>query len=156
MGRDTVQLETAVSTISQEYLLEFTFEYDISEGLHPELPGDMYSVEDVVLDTTTTEVALKVNLEREVTAMGPLVNKRRRKRDQSETEVNIPPKVLRTDHASVRHESHTRGGKSLATMGLGAGSTIPTPIPQETPADVIGPDPLSYARLQSIPERDIA
>nr|GEX24401.1 hypothetical protein [Tanacetum cinerariifolium] len=39
MGRDTVQLETAVSTISQEYLLEFTSEYGISEALHPELRG---------------------------------------------------------------------------------------------------------------------
>nr|GEV13236.1 hypothetical protein [Tanacetum cinerariifolium] len=39
MGRDTVQLETAVSTISQEDLLEFTSEYAISEALHPELPG---------------------------------------------------------------------------------------------------------------------
>nr|GEV83460.1 hypothetical protein [Tanacetum cinerariifolium] len=39
MGRDTIQLETAVSTISQEYLLEFTSEYDISEDLHPELHG---------------------------------------------------------------------------------------------------------------------
>ncbi|GKD66785.1 hypothetical protein Tco_1308893 [Tanacetum coccineum] len=39
MGRDTIQLENAVSTISQEYLLEFTFEYGITEGLHPELPG---------------------------------------------------------------------------------------------------------------------
>nr|GEX68541.1 hypothetical protein [Tanacetum cinerariifolium] len=38
MGRDTVQLETTVSTISQEYLLEFTSEYGISEALHPELP----------------------------------------------------------------------------------------------------------------------
>nr|GEW25832.1 hypothetical protein [Tanacetum cinerariifolium] len=38
MVRDTVQLETAVSTISQEYLLEFTSEYGISEDLHPELP----------------------------------------------------------------------------------------------------------------------
>ncbi|GKE39267.1 hypothetical protein Tco_1462672, partial [Tanacetum coccineum] len=38
MGRDTVQLETAVSTITQEYLLEFTPEYSISEDLHPELP----------------------------------------------------------------------------------------------------------------------
>nr|GEV15224.1 hypothetical protein [Tanacetum cinerariifolium] len=36
--RDTVQLETAVTTISQEYLLEFTSEYGISEALHPELP----------------------------------------------------------------------------------------------------------------------
>ncbi|GJU34047.1 hypothetical protein Tco_1182401 [Tanacetum coccineum] len=39
MGRDTIQLENAVSTISQEYLLEFTSEYGIPEGLHPELPG---------------------------------------------------------------------------------------------------------------------
>nr|GEV52521.1 hypothetical protein [Tanacetum cinerariifolium] len=39
MGRDTVRLETAVKTISQEYLLEFTSEYGIPEALHPELPG---------------------------------------------------------------------------------------------------------------------
>nr|GEU90254.1 hypothetical protein [Tanacetum cinerariifolium] len=37
--KDTVQLETAVSTISQEYLLEFTSEYGISEDLYPKLPG---------------------------------------------------------------------------------------------------------------------
>nr|GEZ55244.1 hypothetical protein [Tanacetum cinerariifolium] len=46
MGRDTVQLETAVSIISHEYLLEFTSEYDISKALHPELPGP----EDRILD----------------------------------------------------------------------------------------------------------
>nr|GEY85646.1 transposase (putative), gypsy type [Tanacetum cinerariifolium] len=39
MGRDTVQLETAVNTISHEYLLEFTSEYSIPETLHPVLPG---------------------------------------------------------------------------------------------------------------------
>ncbi|GJV87940.1 hypothetical protein Tco_1531878 [Tanacetum coccineum] len=39
MGRDTIKLENAVSTISQEYLLEFTSEYGIPESLHPELPG---------------------------------------------------------------------------------------------------------------------
>nr|GEX89867.1 zinc finger, CCHC-type [Tanacetum cinerariifolium] len=37
--RDTVQLETAVNTISHEYLLDFTSEYGIPETLHPELPG---------------------------------------------------------------------------------------------------------------------
>nr|GEV56604.1 hypothetical protein [Tanacetum cinerariifolium] len=37
--RDAIQLETAVRTISQEYLLEFTSEYGISEALHLELPG---------------------------------------------------------------------------------------------------------------------
>ncbi|GJV16920.1 hypothetical protein Tco_1362243 [Tanacetum coccineum] len=46
MGRDTIQLENAVSTISQEYLLEFTSEYGIPEGLHPELPGP----EDTIVD----------------------------------------------------------------------------------------------------------
>nr|GEU85431.1 hypothetical protein [Tanacetum cinerariifolium] len=39
MGRDTIQLEDVVSTISHEYLLEFTLEYGIPESLHPELPG---------------------------------------------------------------------------------------------------------------------
>ncbi|GJZ45445.1 hypothetical protein Tco_0593041 [Tanacetum coccineum] len=39
MGRDTIQLEGVVSTISGEYLLEFTTEYGIPENLHPEVPG---------------------------------------------------------------------------------------------------------------------
>nr|GFC93230.1 hypothetical protein [Tanacetum cinerariifolium] len=39
MGRDTIQLENVVSTISQEYLLKFTSEYGIPKSLHPELPG---------------------------------------------------------------------------------------------------------------------
>ncbi|GKG64778.1 hypothetical protein Tco_0663754, partial [Tanacetum coccineum] len=37
MGRDTIQLEDVVSTISEEYLLEFTSEYSIPKSLHPEL-----------------------------------------------------------------------------------------------------------------------
>nr|GEV19046.1 hypothetical protein [Tanacetum cinerariifolium] len=39
MGRDTIQLEDTVSTISKAYLLDFTSEYGIPESLHPELPG---------------------------------------------------------------------------------------------------------------------
>ncbi|GKA99525.1 hypothetical protein Tco_0827519 [Tanacetum coccineum] len=39
MGRDTIQLNDAVSTIYEEYLLEFTLEYGILESLHPELHG---------------------------------------------------------------------------------------------------------------------
>nr|GEW34842.1 hypothetical protein [Tanacetum cinerariifolium] len=39
MVRDSVQLETAINTISHEYLLDFTSEYDIPEMLHLELPG---------------------------------------------------------------------------------------------------------------------
>nr|GEZ31345.1 hypothetical protein [Tanacetum cinerariifolium] len=44
--RGTIQLETAVSTIFQEYLLEFTSEYGISEDVHPELLG----LEDRIVD----------------------------------------------------------------------------------------------------------
>ncbi|GKE31757.1 hypothetical protein Tco_1451079, partial [Tanacetum coccineum] len=39
MGKDTIQLEDAVSTISQEYVLEFSLEYFIPKNLDPELPG---------------------------------------------------------------------------------------------------------------------
>nr|GEU29353.1 hypothetical protein [Tanacetum cinerariifolium] len=39
MGWDTIQLENSISTISQEYLLEFNFEYGTPESLHPELSG---------------------------------------------------------------------------------------------------------------------
>ncbi|GJX90498.1 hypothetical protein Tco_0343824 [Tanacetum coccineum] len=46
MGRDTIQLEDAVSIISVEYLLEFTSEYGIPKGLHPELPGPEETIVD--------------------------------------------------------------------------------------------------------------
>ncbi|GKB64342.1 hypothetical protein Tco_0920528, partial [Tanacetum coccineum] len=282
MGRDTIQLEDAVSTISEEYLLEFTSEYGIPESLHPELPGpeehivefpegkvgvytkffefanyrvpisqflfdilgyyqlhlsrlsvigaakvderifptvvewrtsapkdkmpsaDSYSVVDVtILDThhmdlfnlisalnpakvktgtrphaahevplltvtasrviemedtvvalgssgtpsdglsheippvetaTTTEVVQELWLEKEVAAMGPPVNKRRRKRGNDEAEANAPPKVLRKDHATFR-------------------------LAQKTPADaksVSDPEPLSYAKPQPHLKQDVA
>ncbi|GJV49099.1 hypothetical protein Tco_1439311 [Tanacetum coccineum] len=210
-SRDTVQLETSVSTISQEYLLEFTFEYGISEGLHPEFPGvgdriidfsegkvemnlfnlisapnpaivktgtrqrtahevplltatasRVIDMEDVVAtstssgETTTSGFVLEIKLEREVTAMGVLKIKGCRKRERSETEANASPKVLRTNHAFVRPAPNTHEGKSLAAMGEGAGSTVPTSTSQEIPTNVIEPNPLSYARHQSVPERDTA
>nr|GEV88105.1 hypothetical protein [Tanacetum cinerariifolium] len=46
MGRDTIQLETTVTTISHEYLLEFTSEYGILEALYSELPCP----EDMIVD----------------------------------------------------------------------------------------------------------
>ncbi|GJZ77738.1 hypothetical protein Tco_0642410, partial [Tanacetum coccineum] len=248
---DTIQLENAVSTISQEYLLEFTSEYDIPEDLHPEFPGPedtivdfpegkvgvytrrdsighmsypylktarspimpsraeseilsggrhmdlfnlisapnptkvktetrpraahevplltvtencMIDMEDPVATATSSEtpslmdkspldflsedpppmitnkgetedqdptvvpqevpsaentkVVPKVNLEKEIATMRPPINKKRRKRDQSTMEANAPPKVLRKDHASVYPTQDTRGGKSLAAMGI--------------------------------------
>ncbi|GKA03476.1 hypothetical protein Tco_0676257 [Tanacetum coccineum] len=54
MGRDTIQLENAVSTIPKEYLLEFTSEYGIPEGLHPSLPGP----EDTIVDFPEGKVGM--------------------------------------------------------------------------------------------------
>nr|GEW23083.1 hypothetical protein [Tanacetum cinerariifolium] len=56
MDRDTIQLENVVSTISQEYLLEFTSEYGILESLHPELPG----LEDPIVEFLEGKVDEKV------------------------------------------------------------------------------------------------
>ncbi|GKA75099.1 hypothetical protein Tco_0781477 [Tanacetum coccineum] len=57
MGRDTIQLEDAISTISEEYLLEFTLEYGIPESLHPELPG----LEETFVDFSEVIGAAKVD-----------------------------------------------------------------------------------------------
>ncbi|GJY07602.1 gypsy type transposase [Tanacetum coccineum] len=267
-GMDTIQLEDAVSTISQEYLLEFTSEYGIPKSLHPELPGpeepivefpegkvavytkffefanfhmDLFNLisapnptkvktrtrahaahevplltatasrvidmEDTnmasessgtpsvlekspldfanenppslitkrdeaedqgqdglsrkipVENPTTTEVIIKPDLEKEVAAMGPLVNKRRRKRGNDEADANAPPKVLRKDHATFRPAQSTLGEKSLASMGLEEVSTFYIPATQETLTDaksVSDPDPLSYTKPQPHPEQDVA
>nr|GEX60824.1 cleavage and polyadenylation specificity factor subunit 1 [Tanacetum cinerariifolium] len=177
-----VQLENAVSTISQEYLLEFTFEYGIPKSLHPNLPGlkdpivefrkgkvgvytkffefvnfcipilqflfdilghyqihlsqfrviDMgdtvvasgssgtpaaiekspldFSDEDpppVITergDEVTAKAILESGSEKEAAAMGPVMNKRRRKRGNKGAKANAPPKVLRKDHVASREE----------------------------------------------------
>ncbi|GJR47193.1 hypothetical protein Tco_1315296 [Tanacetum coccineum] len=193
MGRDTIQLEGAVSTISGEYLLEFTTEYGIHlleftteygilENLHSDVPGLGETIVDFpegkvgseaeehvqeglaheiphVETATTTEVVQEALHEEEVAATEPPVNKRRkqmrRKRVNEEAKANAPPKVLRKSHASSPAHS-TRGGKSLAAMGLDAGSTFSPPAAQNTPTAVSDPEPLSYAKPQPHPVQDIA
>ncbi|GKB54248.1 hypothetical protein Tco_0905001 [Tanacetum coccineum] len=177
--RDTIQLEDAVSTISQEYLQEFASEYYIPESLHPELPGpednivdfpeeidlfnlinapnplkvktealprlshesplDFSNEESLQLltegDKTETQVpAVVAPKVPQAAAMRPLLNKRRRKRDEGEAEANAPPKVLRKDHASVR----------------------PQPSTSAVLQSVSEPDPLSHAQPQPLLEQDIA
>ncbi|GKB25102.1 hypothetical protein Tco_0864503, partial [Tanacetum coccineum] len=61
----------------------------------------------------------------------------RRKRGNDEADANAPPKVLRKDHAASRPTQSTLEGKSLASMGLEAGSTFSAPASQETSADTI-------------------
>ncbi|GKC55857.1 hypothetical protein Tco_1083455, partial [Tanacetum coccineum] len=99
----------------------------------------------------------KPDMEKKLAAMGPLVNKMRRKRDNDEADTNAPPKVLRKDHAAFRPAQSTLGGKSLASMGLRF--TFFTPTTQETLADaksVTDPDLMSYAKPQPHPEQDAA
>nr|GEZ20037.1 transposase (putative), gypsy type [Tanacetum cinerariifolium] len=248
MGRDTIQLKNAVSTISQEYLLEFTSEYGIPKSLHPELPGPtdpivefpegkvgdytkffefanfcipiskflfdvlghyqihlsqlsvmgaakldqcsqsrqgenrdsplrrsttanrVIDMEDMtgasgssgtpstgissVGNPPYTKVAPEPDQEKE-TAMGALVNKRCRKRGPDEAKANVPPKVLRKDHVTSYLSQSTLRGKSLATMGIGTGSTVFAPATQETPVHTKGvsdPDPLSSSRKAVVTE----
>nr|GEW07908.1 hypothetical protein [Tanacetum cinerariifolium] len=71
-------------------------------------------------------------------------------------DANAPPKVLRRDHADSRPTQSTHGGKSLAAMGLGMGSTRPDPASRGVPVDVSDPDALSFADPQSRPTADVA
>ncbi|GJQ99624.1 gypsy type transposase [Tanacetum coccineum] len=110
----------------------------------------------------TTEVVQEAVQEEEVVAMEPPMNKRRkqmrRKRVNEEVEVNAPPKVLRKDHVSSPAHS-IREGKSLAAMGLNAGSTFSTPAAHDDSTiakSVSDPNPLSYSKPRPFPEQDIA
>nr|GFC84259.1 hypothetical protein [Tanacetum cinerariifolium] len=78
--------------------------------------------------------------------------------DQKTAAPEVPPPeiVLRRDHANPRPTESTRGGKSLAAIELGMGSTRPTPAPQGAPANVSDSDPLSFADPQSRPSADVA
>ncbi|GKC14145.1 hypothetical protein Tco_1010927 [Tanacetum coccineum] len=108
---------------------------------------------------TITKVVQEPGLEKEVAAMRPLVNKRRRKRGNDEAEANAPSKVLRMDHAAFCPAQSTLGGKSLALIGLEAGSTFFTLATQETFVDaksVSDLKPLSYAKPQSHPKQDVS
>nr|GEV68494.1 transposase (putative), gypsy type [Tanacetum cinerariifolium] len=266
MGRDTVQLETTVTTISQEYLLEFTSEYGISEALHPELPGPEDRIMDFpegmvgvyikffeianfrlplsqflfdilgyyqihlsqlsvigttkgVLDycglaykcskgrdasreyvfprgcddtehpsypnsETTRRITLLSRVELQtlpgrrdmdlfslirapnptkvktgqakmVAATGPPVVKERCKRGHDGVDTNAPLKVLRRDHVDPRPTESTHGGKFLAAIELGMGSTLLVPASEGAPMDVSDPDPLSFADPQSRPSVDV-
>nr|GEX44652.1 hypothetical protein [Tanacetum cinerariifolium] len=53
-------------------------------------------------EEATTEVLPESSMEKEVAAMGPVVNKRHRKRRNEEAGVNAPLKVLRKDYATSR------------------------------------------------------
>nr|GEY23758.1 hypothetical protein [Tanacetum cinerariifolium] len=74
----------------------------------------------------TTGVASEVSLEEDVAAIEPRLSKKRG-RGVNDGE------LLRKDYVFVRSEQSTRGGKSLPTMGLAAGSTFVTPADTKEP-----------------------
>ncbi|GJS51756.1 hypothetical protein Tco_0625118 [Tanacetum coccineum] len=114
-----------------------------------------FANEDSPQRITKGDGTTETRLEKEVAAMGTPVNERHRKRDNAKAEANAPPKVLRNDHAPVCPEQSTRGGKSLAAMGLEVDSTFNSAA-QKTPADVDDPEPLSYAKPHPHFQQDIA
>nr|GEU56606.1 hypothetical protein [Tanacetum cinerariifolium] len=192
MGKDTVQLETAVSTISQENLLEFTSEYGISKALHPKLPrpGDGYLIHapnptkvktgsrpraahEVPLLTLTANRVIGMEdpaaatdssgvpsiIERSLLDFANEVGPE----DQETMAPEVPlPEDVPTTRGSPEAgpaervtatdppcAGSTRGGKSLAAIELGMGSTRPTHVPQSAPTDVSDPDLLSFVDPRS-------
>nr|GEW48103.1 hypothetical protein [Tanacetum cinerariifolium] len=77
-----------------------------------------------------------------------------RKRGRDGTDVNAPPKSLRRDHADPRPSGISHGGKSLAAIQLGLASTVF--VPEDAPAGVSDPDPLSFADPPSRRPADVA
>nr|GEW89808.1 transposase (putative), gypsy type [Tanacetum cinerariifolium] len=100
--------------------------------------------------------APRAGLAEEVAATDPSAATESRKRGRDGTDVNAPPKVLRRDHADPRPTGSTHGGKSLAAIELGLASTRPVFVPENAPAGVSDPDPLSFADPQSRHPVDIA
>nr|GEU87349.1 hypothetical protein [Tanacetum cinerariifolium] len=79
----------------------------------------------------------------EAAATDPLAATESRKRGHDGTDVNAPPKSLRRDHADPRPIGSSHEGKSLAAIQLGLTSTVF--MPEDAPACVSDPDPLSFA-----------
>nr|GEW19111.1 hypothetical protein [Tanacetum cinerariifolium] len=112
----------------------------ITESIRAEEQGqdEMYYRAAPVGNPPYTGVALEPDLEKETVDTGALVSKRRRKRGLDES---------------------TLGGKSLASIGIGTGTTVSAPATQEIPVHTEGmsdPDPLSYAKPRPAPEQDVA
>nr|GEY82068.1 hypothetical protein [Tanacetum cinerariifolium] len=57
----------------------------------------------------------------------------------------VAPKAGQAEGIAATGPRSTIGGKSLAAMRLGMGSTCPVPTSWDTPVDVSDPDPLSFA-----------
>nr|GEX74582.1 hypothetical protein [Tanacetum cinerariifolium] len=90
----------------------------------------------------------------ETAVTDPPATLKSRKRGRDGTDVNAPPKSLRRDHADPRPTGSSHGGKSLAAIQLGLASTVF--VPEDAPAGVSDPDPLSFADPPSRHPADVA
>nr|GEV84690.1 hypothetical protein [Tanacetum cinerariifolium] len=164
MGRDAVQLETTVTTISQEYLLEFTSEYRVSEALHPELPGLEERIVDFPEGKTQPEAILcLVGLSRTyylgdevyptflhdddrgglIRAPNPTkvkIGTRSRAAHEVPLMTVTASRVIEIEDPAAATDSSgvpstIERGKSLAAIKLGMGSTHPVPASQGAPVD---------------------
>nr|GEX41616.1 hypothetical protein [Tanacetum cinerariifolium] len=72
------------------------------------------------------------------------------------TTMGVAPEAGQTEGIAATGPHSTHGGKSLAAMGLGMGSTRPVHASRGTLVDVSDPDPLSFADPQSRPTADVA
>ncbi|GKE85361.1 hypothetical protein Tco_1559103, partial [Tanacetum coccineum] len=146
--------EVQLLTVTANHVLDMentTEKEQTQDGLSHKIPH--------VQNPTTVVAVPEPDPEKEVAAMGPQVNKRRRKRGNDGVDANAPPKVLMKDHVALRPAQSTLGGKFLAAIGLDVGSTLVTPATQETPSNaksVNDPDPLSCAKTQPCPKQDVA
>nr|GEY71485.1 hypothetical protein [Tanacetum cinerariifolium] len=86
VNRDNVQLETAVNTITHEYLLEFTSEYGILEALRPELPGPG----DRIVDFPEGKVGVYTSQAMEAVVEEPPTVRESRKRGPEGVDANAP------------------------------------------------------------------
>nr|GEY81399.1 hypothetical protein [Tanacetum cinerariifolium] len=93
--------------------------------------------------------APKVGQAEEVDATDPFTAIESRKRGHDGADVNAPLKVLRKDHVDPRPTGSTHGGKSLTAIELDLASTRPVHVPENSPAGVSDPYPLSFADPQS-------
>nr|GFB93865.1 hypothetical protein [Tanacetum cinerariifolium] len=121
-------------------------------------PGDQEATTPKVLppeNVTTTRVAPKVGQAERVAATGPPCGQRMPQERPRWGRHKCTPKVLRRDHVDPRSTESTRGGKSLAVIELGMGSTRPVPVSQGAPVDMSDPDQLSFADPQSRPSADV-
>nr|GEZ72935.1 hypothetical protein [Tanacetum cinerariifolium] len=142
MGRDTVQLETAVSTISQDYLLEFTSEYGISEALHLELPGPgerivdfpkgkVIEMEDPTAATDSSGVLSTIERSHPDFANENPSQQSTGPEDQGQEAV--APEVPPLENATVTGVTPKR--EIPAAIGLEMGSTRPVPASRDLPRE---------------------